>query len=280
MNDSTKYNWKQDNQSAWDELAAIHLRDANGFYAVERFRNGDDILYDLVTAEIGEVKGKRLAHLQCHIGVDALCLARRGAIVTGLDYSAAAIAGAQSLAAETGLTATFACADVYDAPRVLEGKFDIVYVSWGSINWLPDIRRWGAVIGELLAPGGYLYLVEQHPFLAVIKEINGWLHPYYAWRTPADRPIVTEATSTYSGDKTALVHSRHHEWDHPLSGIIGALMAVGLRLDFFREHEMLPWRRLSMMVPGRNRMFYMPDHEVPMPLSFSLKASKPGGAAR
>jgi SAM-dependent methyltransferase len=275
MDDSSSPGWMAENRASWDELAAIHLRDATGFYAVERFRSGQDILYDLVVAEIGEVRGRRLAHLQCHIGIDALCLARRGAVVTGLDYSAPAVAGAQSLAAETGLAATFVCADVYDAPRALAGPFDIVYVSWGSLNWLPDMRRWGEVIGALLAPGGYLYLVEQHPFVAVIKEINGWLHPYYSWRTPPARPIVTEAPTAYSGDQTRREHSRQHEWDHPLSDVIGALMAAGLHIDFFREHEVLPWRRLSMMVPGTDRMFRMPDHEVRMPLSFSLKASKP-----
>jgi tRNA/tmRNA/rRNA uracil-C5-methylase (TrmA/RlmC/RlmD family) len=91
--------WVADNQATWDERAAIHLRDANGFYAVERFRRGEDIMMAIESAEIGRVGGRRLLHLQCHIGLDTLCLARRGAIVTGLDFSAAAVAAAQGLAA-------------------------------------------------------------------------------------------------------------------------------------------------------------------------------------
>jgi hypothetical protein len=94
--------WIADNQATWDERAALQLRDTNGFYAVERFRRGEDILMAIESAEIGSVAGLHLLHLQCHIGLETLCLARRGAIVTLLDFSAAAIAAAQGLAAEAG----------------------------------------------------------------------------------------------------------------------------------------------------------------------------------
>ncbi len=267
--------WAEDNQATWDERAAIHVRDTSGFYAVERFRRGEDILMPIESAEIGNVAGLHLLHLQCHIGLDTLCLARRGAVVTGLDFSAAAIAAAQGLAADAGLQAIFVQADVYDAPKVLRGGFGAVYVSWGSLNWLPDVWRWGKVVASLLAPGGFLYLVEQHPFISVMKERDGRLEPFYAWRTPMEHPILTEAAATYNEDKTQLTHSRMHEWEHPLSDIITALLAAGLRLDFLHEHEVLPWRRHPMMVPAGNRMYRLPDGHVRMPLAFSLKAWKP-----
>ena len=263
------------NQLAWDERAAIHLRDTTGFYAIDRFRSGEDLVMEIESAEIGDVKGKHVLHLQCHLGLEALCLARRGAIVTGLDFSDTAISGAKALAAECGLAATFVCSDVYDAPDVLDGNFDIVFVSWGSLNWLPDLYRWAGIVAGLLAPGGYVYMIEQHPFLSMMKEIDGTIQPFFGWRTTPDRPVVTDMPTAYNGDQTPLVHARLHEWDHPLSEIIGALAAAGLRLDFFHEHELLPWRRLSMMVPVTDRLFRLPASAVQMPLSFSIKASKP-----
>jgi SAM-dependent methyltransferase len=271
----SSHNWHADNQATWDELAAIHVRDANGFYAVERFRRGEDILMAIESDEIGDVAGRHLLHLQCHIGLDTLCLARRGATVTGLDFSGAAIAAAQGLAAEAGLKALFIKADVYDAIAVLEGGFDIVYVSWGSLNWLPDIWRWADIVSGLLAPGGFLYLVEQHPFISIMRERDGRIEPFYAWRTLMEHPILTEMSSTYTGDGTRLTNGRMHEWEHPLSDIITALLASGLRLDFLHEHEVLPWRRLPMMVPSADRMYCLPDGQVPVPLAFSLKAWKP-----
>jgi SAM-dependent methyltransferase len=266
--------WIADNQATWDERAEIHLRDANGFYAVERFRRGEDVMLAIESAEIGNVAGRHLLHLQCHIGLETLCLARRGAMVTGLDFSSAAIAAAQGLAAETGLKGLFVKADVYDALKVLEGGFDVVYVSWGSLNWLPDVWRWAEVVSGLLAPGGFLYLVEQHPFISIMKERDGRLEPFYAWRTPMEDPILTEAAATYTGDEARLANSRMHEWEHPLSDIITALLASGLRLEFLHEHELLPWRRLPMMVPAADRLYRLPDGQTRMPLAFSLKAWK------
>jgi SAM-dependent methyltransferase len=262
------------NRLAWNERAAINLRDATGYYAIDRFRAGEDLLMEIESHEIGDVAGKRVAHLQCHLGLEALCLARRGAVVTGLDFSETAIEGARALAAEMGLAATFVWGNVYDARAMMEGQFDIVFVSWGSLNWLPDIWSWGEIIAALLAPGGYLYLIDQHPFLAMMKEIDNEPRPFFAWRTLPETPIVTDMPTSYNNDPTPLVHARLHEWDHPLSDIIGALTDAGLRLDFFREHELIPWRRLSTMVPVTDRLFRLPASAVPMPLSFSLKASK------
>ena len=174
----------QANIPTWDERAAVHLCDKTGFYAVDRFRKGGDTLMPIESSEVGDVAGKRLVHLQCHIGLDTLSLARRGASVTGVDFSSVAVEAARKLSSETGVPAKFVQADVYDAARVLEDRFDIVYVSWGSLNWLPDIWAWGKVVSDLLAPGGYLYLAEQHPSISVMKQIDGCLIPSFSWRTP------------------------------------------------------------------------------------------------
>ena len=264
----------QANIPTWDERAAVHLCDKTGFYAVDRFRKGGDTLMPIESSEVGDVAGKRLVHLQCHIGLDTLSLARRGASVTGVDFSSVAVEAAQKLSSETGVSAKFVQADVYDAARVLEDRFDIVYVSWGSLNWLPDIWAWGKVVSDLLAPGGYLYLAEQHPSISVMKQIDGCLVPSFSWRTPYDRPVVGEMAATYTGDDAVLSNTRTHEWEHPLSDIVGSLLSLGLRLDFFHEHDVLPWSRFPMMVPTANRLFRLPDWHVPMPLAFSLKASK------
>src|SRR5262245_26750933 len=95
------------NRRNWDERVAVHRADRTGFYAVDKFRCGGDVLGPIEAGEIGDVRGKRLLHLQCHFGLDTLSLARRGALVTGLDFSAPAIAAARDLAAETGLAARF-----------------------------------------------------------------------------------------------------------------------------------------------------------------------------
>jgi len=262
------------NLATWNERAAIHVNDKTGFYAIDRFRNGEDIMFPIESSEVGCVAQKKLLHLQCHIGLEALCLARRGAFVSGLDFSSSSINAARMLAREAKIDAHFVQADIYDATRVLGGGFDIVYISWGSLNWLPDIWRWGQIVAAMLARSGYVYIIEQHPFISLMKEREGEMTPAFAYRTPTERPIITDMRTSYNEDAASLKNTRMHEWNHSLSDIISSLLEAGLELEFLHEHETISWRRLPMMVPTAQRLFRLPLDHVPLPLSFSLKARK------
>jgi len=263
------------NRRNWDERVVVHRADRTGFYRVAEFRRGGDTLGPIESAEIGDVAGKRLLHLQCHFGLDTLSLARRGAIVTGVDFSSAAIATARELAAETGLAARFVECNVYDARATIAESFDIVYVTWGAIGWLNDIRRWTAIVGEFLAPGGFLYLAEQHPFPMMLQPDGERLYCHYPWRSAPDDPIVEDSPTTYTGDPATLTHTRAYSWNHALSDILGGLLERGLRLDFLHEHETVPWQIFPCAIEAGDGMRRLPDGYPRIPLSFSLKASKP-----
>jgi SAM-dependent methyltransferase len=267
--------WMPANRRNWDERAAIHAQNRTGFYPIDRLKAGEDILQPIEAAEIGDVAGKRLIHLQCHIGLDTLCLARRGAIVTGLDFSPTAIAAALALASELGIPAEFVESDVFGARERLSGSFDVAFVTWGTICWLPNIERWAQVVASLLAAGGVLYLADAHPSALVLEEIEGRILPHYPWRVSADKPLIFEDAQTYTGDATELVEKRNYEWIHPLSAIITGLIEAGLQLEFLHEHERLPWKLFASMEPDGDRMFRLPETAVPIPLSFSLMARNP-----
>jgi len=262
------------NRRNWDERVGIHLKDDGRIYPIEAFRNGADVLMPIEAVELGDVSGLRVAHLQCHFGLDTLCLARRGGDVTGLDFSGKAIAAARALAAETGIAATFIEGDVYEARRLLTGDFDFVYVTWGTINWLPDLTRWAAVIASLLKPGGHLYLADGHPALLQLEQPADRLEVTWDWRTPADAPLRFDETETYAGDGSAVEQATSYEWLHPLSDIVGSLLKAGLTLEFLHEHDSLPWRCVPMMVQGADRMFRFPDGVAAPPAAFSLRAGK------
>ncbi|MGE4253246.1 MAG: class I SAM-dependent methyltransferase, partial [Parvibaculaceae bacterium] len=172
------------NRKSWDERVAIHRRDETGFYEVQRVLDGGDKLNAIEAAEIGDVRGLRIAHLQCHFGLDSICLARRGASVTGLDFSPAAVAEARALARRAGTNAQFVEGNVYDARSLLSGDFDLAYVTWGAINWLPDIAQWAKVVASLLKPSGRLYLAESHPNILPFDWVDGRIAPRFDWRTP------------------------------------------------------------------------------------------------
>jgi len=264
------------NRLNWDERAGIHARDATGDYRLDRFRAGEDALHAIEAAELGDISGKRVLHLQCHIGRDTLCLVRRGAAATGLDFSGVALDVARRLAFETGLQATFVQGTVDAAPSLTPGPFDLVFTTWGTICWLPDVRTWARVIASVLAPGGELYFADTHPGFAVMEEHAGKLAPTHDFQTPAQQPLEFVNATTYTGDPTVMTHQSTREWIHSLSAILGALIDAGLTITMFREHEVLPWRGLHCLVPASDRLWRLPDGHPRFPLSFSLRARKRG----
>lgn len=262
------------NRLNWDERATIHARDATGDYMLDAFRAGADALHDIDALEIGDVEGKRVLHLQCHIGRDTLSLVRRGAVATGLDFSAAALDVARRLAAETGLGADFVQGRVEEAPRLVPGPFDLVYTTWGTINWLPDLRPWARAIAAVLAPNGELYFADAHPGFLVHDERAHGLVPTYDFHTPPERPLAFTSATTYTGDPTILKNQQNYEWIHPLSEIFGALLGAGMAVTMFHEHEVLPWRAVPALVPATPRLWRLPDGHPRLPLSFSLRARR------
>jgi SAM-dependent methyltransferase len=270
--------WRALNRAHWDELAALHLGPSG--YDLAALRAGNGRLNPIEEAELPPVAGRRVLHLQCHFGKDSLTLAQRGADVTGLDFSPPAIAAARGLAAELGLTdrASFVAADLYDAlaavPRPHE--FDLVFVSWGALCWLPDIAGWARIAAAMLRRGGSLYLADAHPVAYVFDDaaagaegMPGWFAPYFS-----GQPIVISQTRDYIDTEARLANPTICTWIHPLAAILGAVLAAGLRLDWLHEHDAIPWRLFEILVRHPDRLWRWPDQPW-LPLSFSLAASRP-----
>lgn len=222
----------------------------------------------------GRLDGLDLLHLQCHIGTDTVSLARRGARVSGLDFSADALAAAQRFATGVGEQITWYEGDVLDARAVVEGDFDVVYTSIGTICWLSDLHRWARQIAALLRPGGVFYIRDGHPAMLALDETQA--RPVIRYRYFGDgRAQHWDDEGTYAGAGT-VEHSETFEWPHPISEIIGAVLEAGLVLDRFDEGRTLPWRfapRMSEVAPGR---FAFPEEERDLvPTTFTLVARRP-----
>lgn len=265
------------NQHHWEQTTGIHA--ASTFYDLEGFVAGQNSLMPVELEELAPlVAGKSLLHLQCHLGTDTLSLARLGATVTGVDFSAASIEVARKLAADCGLDARFVEANVYDAPEALQHEqFDIVYVGVGSLVWLPDVRAWASVVAQCLAPGGLLYLYDGHPLRGTLEygrddELLVIAEPYFE----QTEPTMWEGTDTYTDGPPLQQPTRSYEWNHGLGEIVTAVAAAGLHVEALREHREVPWPALPFLeaVPGV-RMWRLPERAERMPMMYSLLAKKP-----
>lgn len=264
------------NRARWDELVAVHRAGPEG-YRVAEFLAGESILDPLVAGEIGEVTGKRVLHLQCHFGLDTLSLARLGAEVTGVDFSAKAIAAARALSAESGVPGRFVACKVEDAPAHIDGPFDLVFASWGTINWLPDLTRWAQVIAQVLAPGGGFYMAEGHPFLFTLDEVPADAPEPLVVRYPClarPRPLRFDEPNDYADQDAELANRTAYEWPHGLGEVVTALSRAGLAIDYLREHEVVPWKAIPALVKKDRYFWELPESLPRIPLSFSLRAAK------
>ena len=270
------------NRANWDERVGIHLRDDAGFYRVEAFLNGEDVRPDIDRKEMHEFAGIDVLHLQCHFGLDTLSVARQAKSVVGVDFSPKAITAADDLAKRVGLTdrAEFVLSDLYATPMQVNRQFDLVFSTWGTTIWLPDIWSWGEVFAGFVKPGGRAYFADFHPTIAILDEVGGSLVPKYSWRTPSDQPEVFEEDITYTGAHSKLKNKKTVEWIHPVSDHLNALLNQGLQLEFLHEHEVIPWKlfqcleQVSSSTSGT--IYYrMPEGGVQLPLAFSMMLSRP-----
>ncbi len=256
------------NLKLWNEWTDVHER--SSFYDLAGFRAGRCSLHPVERDELGPVEGKALLHLQCHFGLDTLSWARRGARVTGVDFSNRAIALAQSLSRELDLGATFICSELDRLPELLTATFDVVFTSWGILAWLPELGPWAKVVAHFVKPKGIFYMVEQHPLLNVFNDELQPAHSYFHTR----HPMQCEVHGSYA-DPTAVVEQPFsYQWTHSVSDVIGALLGAGLHLEFLHEFPYLPYPRFKTMVQVEDRWWRLPDDAFQLPLSFSLKASK------
>jgi SAM-dependent methyltransferase len=254
------------NRAWWDERVPLHV--ASDFYDVEGFKAGASKLRDFELEDVGDVSGRSLVHLQCHFGLDTLSWARQGARVTGLDFSEPAVEAAGALARELDLAAEFVCADVYDAPAALGGRrFEIVYTGLGALNWLPDIRRWAEVVARLVAPGGFLYLSEFHPFSYVFADDDLTVEYDYFRR----EPLMFEDPGTYADLGATTASNRTEEWQHQLGQVVTAIVDAGLTVELLREHEYTLFPQWPFL-EARDGVYRLPAGQPRLPLMYSLRA--------
>ena len=265
------------NLDRWNELTALHARSA--FYNLEGFKAGQSTLRSIEVEELPEVAGKRLLHLQCHFGLDTLSWARRGARVTGVDFSETAIALARSLSCELGLEAAFVHSDLYDLRNVLSGDFDIVFTSYGTICWLPDLRRWAEIISDSLRPGGTFYMAEIHPFANVFDDRPGTEELKVAYSYFDAGPIREESQGSYADRSAEVIHRTSYIWQHPLGEILNELIRAGLTIEFVHEFPYSVCATLPCMDSSADGWWRLRKQAGEVPLLFSLRANKPKPSA-
>ena len=269
------------NRALWDERAVLHGQD--DYYDVAGFLGGASSLSERelveVHAAVGDVAGLDVLHLQCHFGLDTLSFARLGARATGLDFSSVAVARARELAREADLDATFVEADSQRLLTELEGGFDLVFSSYGVLCWIADVDAWMRSAHDALRPGGRLVLIDLHPASQMVGAVEPleFDFPYLG-----AAPMRFEASGSYAAPDAATSANTSVEYAHGLGEIVNAAVASGLRVDALTEwlDESFDPRGGILAADDDGRFRLRLGGGFPLPLTFSLRATKAGAGAQ
>jgi len=255
------------NRESWNERTRVHMD--SEFYDVEGFKKGNNPLKEIEIGLLGDVQGKRILHLQCHFGQDTLALARMGAEVTGVDVSDLAIEKAIELAFDIDEKASFICCDLYDLPNQLVGHFDIVFTSYGTIGWLPDLNKWAEIVALYLKPGGRFVFAEFHPVVWMFDNDFSTI----GYRYFNSGPIIETESGTYA-DTSASIEQQYITWNHGIGEVLSALLRSGIRITSFQEFDYSPYNCFKGAIeaePGRFRIEKLGNL---IPMVYALDAEK------
>ena len=260
-------NYIEINRKSWNNRVETHLK--SEFYDVDNFMKGKTSLNSIELELLGDLKGKSILHLQCHFGQDTISLDRFGANVTGVDLSDQAIESAIKIAKQANSNVTFICCDIYDLPNHLDKQFDIVFTSYGTIGWLPDIDKWAKIVSQFLKPNGQFVFVEFHPVVWMFDD-NFEKIDYRYFNSGA---ILESENGTYA-DKTADISSEYVMWNHGLGEVINSLIKNGLEINHFKEYDYSPYNCFNKTIefePKKYRIEHLGDK---IPMVFSIIAKK------
>ena len=255
------------NKETWNNKTDVHI--ASELYDVDGFLNGKSTLNDIELALLGDVKGKKILHLQCHFGQDTMTFSRMGAQATGVDLSDKAIKRAFEFAEKLNLDTQFVYCDIYETPMYIDEKFDIVFTSYGTIGWLPELNKWANVISHFLKPQGKFIMADFHPVVWMYD--NNFKSVFYSYFNV--EPIIEEETGTYADKKSAL-SAKTISWNHPISEILNALIASGLEINCFNEYDYSPYNCFNETEEFEPNKFRIKKYENKIPMVYAIKATK------
>lgn len=256
------------NRSAWDQKVDYDV--ISDYYDIEGVRAGKSTLYLLDRELLGTIKGKRILHLQSYLGLDSISLSRLGAEVTAVDFCQPAVTFATDFAKSLGMDTKFICSNIYDVASLGLGRFDLIYMSYGTICWLPEIKELLAGLKSLLNPGGTFILIDFHP-LAISFSLLQEEKIKYSYFNDLTRPIEIHRTGTYANIHAPL-QTVEYNWNHGIGEIIDGFSGNGFTLESFKEYPFLPMDGFPNLEGREDGNYYVRNASAVYPLLFSVKA--------
>ena len=260
-------NYIEINKKSWNNRTDSHLK--SDFYDLDGFIAGKSSLNQIELELLGDIKGKKILHLQCHFGQDTISLSRLNAKVTGIDLSDKAINNAVELSKKMDSDTSFICCDIYDLPNHLNEEFDIVFTSYGTIGWLPDLDKWATIVSNFLKPSGKFVFVEFLPVVWMFDD-NFEKIGYNYFNSGA----ITETENGTYADREAKISQEYVMWNHGISEVVNNLIKNGLEIESLNEYDYSPYNCFNQTIEFEPKKFRIKHLENKIPMVYSIVAKK------
>lgn len=255
------------NKKAWNIKTDIHIE--SEFYDNISFLEGRNSLNQIELDILGDISGLSILHLQCHFGQDSISLARMGANVTGIDLSDNAIVKAKALAEQVNVNVDFIACDIYDLPQFLDKQYDIVFTTYGTIGWLPDLEKWAAIVSRFLKENGRFVFVEFHPYVWMFDDnFKDIVYPYFNVKS-----IIETNTGSYA-DRSAVMSYDTISWNHSTSEVLNSLIKNDIEIKSFNEYDYSPYPCFNNLIEIDNCKYQIEHLQGMIPMVFSIEGIK------
>lgn len=256
-------------RESWNQSMPLHQRVTSTRYD-EKFRdrsytvfNEDEV--DFIQKYL-EPKGKDVIQLCCNNGVELMSFKNMGANrCLGIDICDEAISEANNRAEKLEYDVEYVRANVYEIDSKYYDSFDILYISVGTMRWLPDLSKLFSGCNRLLRSGGKIYIHEVHPIAEIINDDR------IAEKNPLELVYSYDQRGGFS-DIGSLDYVGHTDevlveriwFIHSFTNIIGELLKNNMEMTFFEES--------TSDVAGVYHL--VEQSEIRVPLSYKIVSQK------
>lgn len=240
MKDNAIGTFTQANKAAWEASAHLHGQGQEwDELLAAASKPGFNVLDECLITTLTEVgiEGRSAVQVGCNNARELLSLAVLGARpALAIDQSPAFLAQGAQLAAAAKLNPCFVEASIYELPDSL-GRYDLVLITIGVLNWMPDLQRFFQAVRSLMHPDAHLVIYETHPFLEMFNPDSAT--PFAPDISYFDKtPIQIDGAITYDGSDGGDGETGYW-FVHTLGEIVTACVQNGMALERLTEHPHL-----------------------------------------
>ncbi|HVP26792.1 MAG TPA: class I SAM-dependent methyltransferase [Candidatus Bathyarchaeia archaeon] len=194
-----------------------HIRDGEPY--IEKFE-------PKLAPYLRNIKGKKVIVFQFGDGLVMLACAKKGATVTGVDFSSEQIRLARKAAEYCGVNVKLVEADCQNLPKTApRNYFDLVVTECGIFCWIQNPETWMKNACEVLKKNGKLAVSDFHPISVISEEKDG--------KITFKKSYFDQCPEEYKPEKdvpTAVLFL----WK--LSDIINAAIRAGFQIEYVEEY--------------------------------------------